>query len=304
MFLKKIKRGLQEPNEILLYLLLKTARFWNDVLFLKMLFFLKTSHKLNLKNPRTFNEKLQWLKLHNRKQEMVTMVDKIEAKEYVASIIGKEYIIPTLGIYESVDEIDFDKLPNQFVMKCSHDSGGIVICNDKSKFDIVAAKAKLRRGLKVNYYYQNREWPYKQVKPRIIVEKYMSDGISQDLPDYKFFCFDGEAKYCQVIRDRHTKETIDFYDMQWNHMPFVGLNPFACNGQIPVGKPKHLNKMVEICRKLSDGTPFSRIDLYIINDKEYFGEITFYPMSGMGILTPNEWNYHFGDLIDLTCFNK
>lgn len=299
MTLRQIVRGLKEPRKILMYLLLKTAKMWSDEQFLKMLFPLRTGYKLNLKNPQTFNEKLQWLKLNNRKPEMVKMVDKVEAKEYVANIIGEEYIIPTLGVYNSVDEIDFDKLPNQFVLKCTHDSGGIVICSDKSKLDIDAAKAKLARGLKVNYYYQNREWPYKQVKPRIIAEQYMTDGMSNDLPDYKFFCFDGEPEYCQVIRDRHTKETIDFYDMQWNQMPFIGLNPVAGNGLTPVAKPTHLDKMIEICRKLSDGNPFSRIDLYVINNKEYFGEITFYPMSGMGKFTPGEWNNRLGDLINL-----
>lgn len=271
----------------------------SDKLYLTLLYHHRLGKKLNLNNPRTFSEKLQWLKIHNRKPEMVDMVCKVEAKKYVAKIIGEEYIIPTLAVYNSVDEIDFDKLPNQFVLKCTHDSGGIVICSDKSKLDIDAAKAKLAKGLKVNYYYQNREWPYKQVKPRIIAEQYMTDGTSSDLADYKFFCFDGEPRYCQVIRDRRSKETIDFYDMQWNHMPFVGLNPVASNGLTPVAKPTHLDKMIEICQKLSKGNPFSRIDLYVINDKEYFGEITFYPMSGMGTFTPNEWNYHLGDLLKL-----
>lgn len=258
---------------------------------------------IDWENPKSFNEKLQWLKVYDHNPEYTQMVDKYEAKKYVASIIGEEYIIPTLGVWDSIDDIDWDSLPNQFVLKCTHDSGGLVVCRDKFKFDRIAAIKKLKASLSRDFYYSSREWPYKNVKPRVIAEKYMEDNPSNpavaDLTDYKFFCFNGEPMYCQVIRDRHTKETIDFYDMEWNHMPFVGLNPVARNGLTPVARPKHLDEMAEICKKLSKDIPFSRIDLYIINDKEYFGEVTFYPYGGMGVFTPNDWNTRIGDLIHL-----
>ena len=271
----------------------------SDEKYIKKIFKLRVGMELNLDNPRTFNEKIQWLKLYDRKPEYTQMVDKYAVKEYVANIIGEEYIIPTLGVWDNVEDIDFDKLPNQFVLKCTHDSGGIVICSDKTKLNLKAAKAKLIRGLKKNFYVQSREWPYKNVKPRIIAEKFVEAVGHSDLPDYKFYCFNGEPIYCQVIRDRNTKETIDFYDMEWNHMPFVGLNPIAENGATPVVRPLKLDDMITVCQKLSKGIPFSRIDLYVVNEKVYFGEITFFPASGMGEFRPKEWNYTFGSWIKL-----
>lgn len=278
-------------------------RWLSDKAYLKIQYRCLCGKPLNLKNPQTFNEKLQWLKVYDHNPEYSKMVDKYEAKKYVASIIGEEYIIPTLGVWDSIDDIDWDSLPDQFVLKCTHDSGGLVVCRDKYKFDKTAAIKKLKASFSRDFYYSSREWPYKNVKPRVIAEKYMEDTplnpAVTDLTDYKFFCFDGDPKFCQVIRDRHTKETIDFYDMDWNHQEFVGLNPVASNGLTPVARPKHLDVMTEICKKLSKGIPFSRIDLYVINDKEYFGEVTFYPYGGMGVFTPNDWNTRIGDLINL-----
>ncbi len=297
MNIKRIFRAIKEPNRILKYLLIKNARLFPDELYLKMLFPLRTGYKLNLKNPQTFNEKLQWLKLNNRKPEMVKMVDKVDVKEYVAKIIGEEYIIPTLGVYNSVDEIDFDSLPNQFVLKCTHDSGGIVICSDKSKLDIEAAKAKLRRGLKVNYYYQNREWPYKQVKPRIIAEQYMVDESGYELKDYKFFCFDGEVKLLFIASDRgsKTEETkFDFFDTDFNHLPFTNGHP---NSTKKIAKPQGFEEMKKIAATLSKGHPHIRVDLYDINGKIYFGELTFYHWSGMTPFEPMEWDYKLGEWI-------
>lgn len=297
MNIKRIFRAIKEPNRILKYLLIKNARLFPDELYLKMLFPLRTGYKLNLKNPQTFNEKLQWLKLNNRKPEMVKMVDKVDVKEYVAKIIGEEYIIPTLGVYNSVDEIDFDSLPNQFVLKCTHDSGGIVICSDKSKLDIEAAKAKLRRGLKVNYYYQNREWPYKQVKPRIIAEQYMVDESGYELKDYKFFCFDGEVKLLFIASDRgsKTEETkFDFFDTNFNHLPFTNGHP---NSTKKIAKPQGFEEMKKIAALLSKGHPHLRVDLYDINGKIYFGELTFYHWSGMTPFEPMEWDYKLGEWI-------
>lgn len=279
--------------------------FKNDELYLKILFRCFMQKKLNLKDPKTFSEKLQWLKLYNRKPEYTTMVDKYAVKEYVANIIGEEYIIPTLGVWDTPNDIDWDSLPEKFVLKTTHGGGGsgVVICKDKSTFDKQKAIDTLWRSYKSDIYKSLREWPYKNVPKRIIAEKFMEFSSTKkqdgDLPDYKFYCFDGEPVYCQVIRDRRTKETIDFYDMEWNHMPFVGLNPVAQNGLNSVEKPICLENMIKVCKELAKNIPFLRIDLYVIGDKEYFGEITFYPASGLGEFTPQEWNGKLGDLVNL-----
>lgn len=276
----------------------------SDEHYVKLIWFLKFWQKLNIKNPKTFTEKLQWLKLYNRKPEYTTMVDKYAVKNYVANIIGEEYIIPTLGVWDRFDDIDFSKLPQQFVLKTTHGGGGggVVICRDKTTFNKADAKSKLEASMRGDIYKSLREWPYKNVPKRIIAEKFMAPEKSlapKDLPDYKFFCFNGEPKYCQVIRDRHTKETIDFYDMEWNHQEFVGLNPVARNGLTPVARPENLDEMKDICRKLAKDIPFVRVDLYVIDDKKYFGELTFYPASGLGVFTPEEWNRKLGDLLIL-----
>ena len=298
---KLIRYILYSPSKLLLAILTRVASIIPDKQYLKWRFRLQMGYKLDLDNPQTFSEKLQWLKLYNRKPEYTQMVDKFAAKEYVAKIIGEEYIIPTLGVWDKFDDIDFDKLPDQFVLKTTHGGGntGVVICKDKSTLDKDTAKRKLNRSLKSDIYRTLKEWPYKNVKKRIVAEQFIDSEGHLDLPDYKFYCFDGEPKYCQVIRDRNTKETIDFYDMEWNHMPFVGLNPVAKNGLIPVTKPEHLANMVNMCRQLAAGIPFSRIDWYVVNGKVHFGEITFFPASGLGKFRPDEWNYKFGEWIEL-----
>ena len=306
---KIVDYALHSPDKLLLVVLVRIAPIIPDRLYLKWLFRLKMGYKLNLDNPKTFSEKLQWLKLYNRKPEYAKMVDKYEAKKYVAELIGEEYIIPTLGAWDRFDDVDFEELPNQFVLKTTHGGGntGVVICRDKSNFDIEAAKEKLNKSLKQCIYRNLKEWPYKNVKKRIIAEVFVEDSENEDITDYKFFCFNGEPKYCQVIRDRNTVETIDFYDMEWNHMPFVGLNPviknnttpIIKNGQTPVQKPIHLDEMIEISRNLSAKIPFLRVDLYVIQDRIYFGEMTFYPASGLGEFTPSKWNVELGTLLDL-----
>lgn len=279
-------------------LLYKFARFYSDKKFLEELFSLRTGYKLNLDNPQTFNEKLQWLKLYNRKPEYVQMVDKVEAKKYVAGVIGEEHIIPTLAVYDRAEEIDFETLPNQFVLKCTHDSGGIVICKDKTKLDRNEAIRKLAHGLETNYFYFNREWPYKNVKPRIIAEPYMEDE-SGELKDYKFFCFDGEPKAMFIASDRFEKneETkFDFFDMDFNHLPFTNGHP---NASCPINKPKGFDEMKALARKLSKGMPEVRVDFYDVNGHIYFGELTFFHWSGMVPFQPKEWDYKFGEWIKL-----
>lgn len=424
--------------------------FLPDKPYLSLRYRCQMGHWIDWKNPKTFTEKLQWLKVYDFKPEYTMMVDKLAVKDYVAERIGRDYIIPTLGVWDRVEEIDWDSLPNQFVLKTTHGGGGcgVVVCPDKAHFDKEKAISKLEASMRSNAGRSYREKPYLNVPRRIIAEKFMAerkDSVSSivsdltdykfycfkgvpklimvangrstgdkrfgyydpkwnavdikwgapkpdvdftkpdnldemlsiasklssdlsharidlynidthvyfgeitfydgsgferidpqsydeylggmltlpltggvklfvinnriirleqdvlfyDLNDYKFFCFNGEPKYCQVIRDRHINETIDFYDMEWNHMPFVGLNPIAKNGATPVEKPANLGVMKDICCRLSKDLKFSRIDLYLIDEKVYFGEITFYPAAGLGKFTPTEWNEHMGRLIKL-----
>lgn len=277
-----------------------------DKTYLQLLYRFKMGHRLDLNHPKTFTEKIQWLKLYNRRPEYTLMVDKYAVKKYVADIIGEKYIIPTLGVWDKPEDIDWDALPNEFVLKTTHGggSGGVVICKDKKTFDRNKAILTLRDSMNGDIYRSLREWPYKDVKKRVLAEKYMApkDMVNNpiyDLSDYKFFCFNGEPKYCQVIRDRHSKESIDFYDMNWRHQEFVGLNPIASNGINPVPRPLPLDDMICICHKLSENMKFVRIDMYVIDNRIYFGEITFYPASGMGLFNPDKWNEELGNLISL-----
>ena len=253
---------------------------------------------LDLKNPKTFNEKLQWLKIYDRKPEYTTMVDKFAVKQFVANMIGQEYIIPTLGVWNHFDEIDFAKLPEQFVLKCTHDSGGLVICKDKSSFDRKAAREKIERCLRRNYYWSGREWPYKNVPPRIIAEKFMQDDFAQDLQDYKLMCFNGKVKATFVCSDRFSKEglRVTFYDTDWKRMPFQRHYP-ASETEIP--KPKSYEEMVSLAETLAKEIPFLRVDFYEIKGKPYFGELTFYPGSGLEEFTPESADRMLGDWIKI-----
>ena len=259
--------------------------------------------KLDLNNPKTFTQKLQWLKLYNRKPEYTTMVDKYAVKEYVANIIGKEHIIPTLGVWNSANEIDWDALPNQFVLKTTHGGGGggVVICKDKATFDRVATKEKLSKSLKSDIYWIFREWPYKNVTKQIIAEQYLSELSSTDLIDYKFFCFNGNVLYCQVIKDRSTLETIDFFDTNWEHQDFIGLlnNDVIKKSKQPISQPVNFSEMVSFAQKLSKGIPFVRVDFYNLAGKIYFGELTFFPASGLGKFEPKEWDVTLGNYLSL-----
>lgn len=275
-----------------------------DKLYLSLRYRLIKGHWINWLSPTLFTEKIQWLKVYNRKPIYTTMVDKFEAKKYVTDRIGSKYVIPLLGCWTSVDDIDWDSLPNQFVLKTTHAGGGngVVICRDKSCFNKVAAIKTLKKSFYGSNYAVFREWPYRNIKTRIIAEKYMESKKiceSSDLTDYKFYCFDGEPQYCQVIRDRHTKETIDFYNMKWEHEAFVGLNPSARNGLKPVACPQKFEEMKSICRELSKDIPFIRVDLYDIDNEVYFGELTFFPTSGFGSFTPENVDAELGALIKI-----
>ena len=271
-----------------------------DEKYIKKLYHAKMGKKPNLDFPRTYNEKLQWLKLHDRRPEYVKMVDKYEVKAYVAEKIGEEYIIPTIGVWDSPDEINFDELPDKFVLKCNHNSGvGLSICKDKSTFDIEKAKKELARGLNQNYYLTGREWPYKDVKRRIIAEKYMEDEKTAELRDYKFFCFNGEAKMLFIASDRQTKgeETkFDFFDMEYNHLPFTNGHP---NAKVLPEKPLCFDEMRALAEKLSAGIPHLRVDFYEVNGKVYFGELTFSHWSGMKPFEPDEWDEKIGEWLNI-----
>ena len=273
-------------------------KHWDDERFLKRKFKARLGYELDLKNPQTFNEKLQWLKLHDQKPEYTKMVDKYEVKKYVASIIGEEYIISTLGVWDRFDDIDFSKLPDQFVLKCTHDSGGIIICKDKSKLDIQTAKKKINNSLKRNYYYVGREWPYKDVKPRIISEPYLTNVLETELKDYKFMVFNGEVKCSFVVSNRFQPDGIKvtFFDMDWEKMPFERHYP---RSQEPLDKPQNYSKMISLAEALSKNIPFVRVDFYEVQGNIYFGEMTFYPGSGFEEFTPSEWDKTLGDWIRL-----
>ena len=221
-------------------------RFLPDKIYIQLYYFMQFKHFCNLKHPKTYNEKLQWLKLNDRKDIYTTIVDKYEVKKYIEKKIGEEYIIPTLGIYDNFDDIDFDKLPNQFVIKCTHDSEGIVICKDKSRFDKEKAKKKINKALKYNFYYIGREWPYKNIKPRIMVEKYMENAEDKELKDYKFFCFNGKPKAMFVASDRVNGQTkFDYYDLKFNHLDIIQHYPNSMN---KIKKPKNFEKMIELSK--------------------------------------------------------
>lgn len=273
-----------------------------DVIYLKWVYYLRTGKHLNLDNPKTFNEKIQWLKLHNTSDECTRSVDKYEVRQLIAEKIGKDYLIPMLGCWDSFEEIDFDSLPDQFVLKCTHDSGSVVICRDKNTFNIGLAKAKLEAAMKHNFFWVGREYPYKNVKPRIICEKLMKDAESDDLVDYKFLCFNGQPKVLFYASERYTSKDkvakFDFYDMNLTHMPIKSAGHE--NSTIPPSVTiENFNKMKELCCILSKGYPHVRIDFYVINGKIYFGEITFHHDGGFVQLEPEEWNMTFGNWIRL-----
>lgn len=295
-----IKKLIKNPAKVV-YILDKigVSKIIPDGAYLKLKYKANFGKKLNIKTPRTYNEKLQWLKLYDRKHEYTKMVDKYEVKNYVERRIGKEYIIPTLGIWECVEDIDFSSLPNQFVLKCTHDSGGIIICNDKSNLNIEQAKEKLKKALKNKFYIYGREWPYKNVKPRIIAEMYMEDSTTGELRDYKFFCFNGVAKALFIATDRqkaNEEVKFDFFNMDFEHLDFRQGHP---NSKNTISKPVTFDLMKKMAEKLSKGIPQVRVDFYEVDGKMYFGEMTFFHHNGLVPFEPEEWDLTFGSWINL-----
>ncbi len=270
-----------------------------DRIYIKYLFFLRMGKRLSLKDPETYSEKLQWLKLYDRKPSYSEMVDKYDVKEYVKKTIGEEYVVPTYGVWDKFDDINFELLPDQFVLKCTHDSGGLVIVKNKSKFDKNSAREIINTCLKKNYYWHGREWPYKHVKPRIIAEKYLEDENDKELRDYKFFAFDGKVKALFIATDRTDKSTetkFDFFDENFKHLPLTNGHP---NADVLPHKPQNFERMKMLAGKLSTGIPQLRVDFYEVNGKVYFGEMTFFHWSGMTPFIPENWDYTFGSWINL-----
>ena len=271
-----------------------------DELYLRIVYRLHMKRRLNLKKPILFSEKLQWLKLYNRRPEYTKMVDKYSAKEFAASIIGDEYIIPTIGVWDSFDEIDFNQLPNQFVLKTTQGGGGngVVICRDKKSFDKQKAKEKLESALKENIYVTWREWPYKDVQPRILAEEYMEEEDGS-LDDYKFSCFNGRANDVMVCCDRNSGDTkFYFFDKNWHLLPLNKRGKSAPK-DFSIPKPTCLDEMFCLAEKLSKGLPYARIDLYAVNNRPYFGEITFFPCSGVDVNLLPETEILHGSMITL-----
>ena len=270
--------------------------FRNDEKYIEWEYYFGMHKFPNLKSPQSFNEKLQWLKLHDKRAHYTDMVDKYSAKQYVKSLIGDEYIIPTLGVWDNFDDIDFDSLPNQFVLKCTHDSGGIVICKDKSKFDIREARRKIAKSLKSNYFFVHREYPYKTIRPRIIAEKYMVDESGTELKDYKFFCFNGKCKMLFVATGRPYNTCFNFYDTDFNLLPFTQGHP---NANTIIEKPDSFHEMVRLAEILSHDIPHVRVDFYSISGRIYFGELTFFHFSGNVPFEPEEWDFRIGEWLSL-----
>lgn len=282
------------PKGMALIAIQKMEKVLPDRLYLKMLFKLKVGYKLNLKNPKTFNEKLSWIKLYDRQPLYTRLADKYAVKKYVAERIGGSYVVDNYLVAESWEEIDFDILPNQFVLKCTHDSSGVFVCRDKQQFDFERVRQEVTVNLQRNYFYSGREWPYMHIKPRIIVDRYLDDHTGNELRDYKFWCFNGKPTYMYcTIKGANIYE--NFYDMQFR--PVMIDHGFPRH-QPEFERPKNFELMKELATKLSEGIPFVRVDFFDVDDKVYFGEFTFYDWGGLKSFG-GDWDQKLGELIQL-----
>lgn len=295
-FLQRFIEGLLEMNDQ--HLNDKFKCILDDAEYISRQFECQLGYRPNLDSPQTFNEKLQWLKLHDRNPEYTKLVDKYEVKKYIADKIGNQYVVPTLGIYDSFDEIDFNKLPTRFVLKCTHDSGSVVLCKDKAEFDRKTAREKLQRALKRNFYWFGREWPYKNVKPRIIAESFLHGLAEEGFIDYKFLCMEGKVMMVFTCSERWSPEglCVNFYDRYWNPMPF---ERHYHRRKKEIEKPDEYDEMITLAETLSEGIKFVRVDFYVVGGHIYVGEMTFYPGNGVEEFTPEEWDYKLGEMIKL-----
>lgn len=296
----RIQRVLKSPLLLLVHFFQRKPFCYliSDKSWLKMMYFAYHHKKLNLDNPQTFNEKLQWLKLYDRKSEYRMMSDKYAVREYIAEKIGDEYLIPLLGVWDRVEDIDFGVLPKQFVLKCNHDSAGLVICKDKSKLNITRAKKKLKKCLENDYFWAGREDNYRVVEKKIIAEKYMTDGDKDELTDYKFFCFNGNPEFVQVDSGRFSKHIRNFYDTSWN---FIDVQNGCMNDRTAfIPRPSNFNKMLEIAKTLSKGLTHVRVDLYDVSNQIYFGELTFHHGGGCMSIVPELYDKKWGEFLKIS----
>ena len=301
--LKKLLIRFHDPKYIRWDLLRLISPFLSDAQYMKRRYKLLTNKTLELERPSTYNEKLQWIMLNDRRPLYTLMVDKFAAKDYIAGIIGDKYLVPTIASWDSVDEIDFDSLPNQFVLKANNGVGGLVICDDKSKLDVAVAKKRLNKALHMNLYKITREWPYKNVKPKLFAERY----LGSNLQDYRVYCFDGEPKiiysYTNQSREDGNKPDLpfcDIFDCNWNPMPFH--QKALPKGNIP--RPDGLSEMIDCSRKMSKGIPHVRVDFYEIDGEVYIGELTLFAGAGLSKFYPEEWDDILGSWITLPEINK
>ncbi len=289
----KLKKVLGKDVISFLY---RSLSFLPDDKYLKLLFRIRMGRKLDLENPKTFNEKQQWLKIHNRKDEYTVMADKYLSKQYVAGKVGEQYVVPVLGAWDSFDDIDFDSLPDRFVLKTNHDSGSVIICSDKAKLDRKKARAELEKSLRRSYYAVKREWPYKNIPRKILAEAYLEDEPGRNLMDYKFFCFEGVPKLMYVIEGAAETDTEAFFDMDRN---FLELEIGSDKPEVPPELPSCFEKMKELAAVLSNGLPFIRVDFFYVKGRLYVGELTFFHDSGLAEIRPAEWDLKLGEMIDI-----
>jgi len=295
--IRKVVGALKNPVRIILYCSRRGWLNWvPDEIYLKIVYRMKVGRTLHLDNPKTFNEKLQWLKIYDRNPKYTQYVDKLAVRDYIKEKIGEEYLVPLIGAWDKFDDIDFEKLPRQFVLKCNHDSGSVIVCKNKQEFDIKTARRKLEYALKNNGYNYGREWPYKDVEAKIIAEEYMEDESGEELKDYKVMCFDGEPQLIQIHRGRFGSHTQDFYDCDWKKLPISQGIPMS---DVKMQKPAFLEQMLMLSRQLSQGMPEARIDWYWVDERLIFGEITLFDGSGFDKFEPEEWDEKLGEWIVL-----
>ncbi len=296
----KIIQYLKNPYKLVVFLGNRGRLRWmKDQTFLTLRYRAMMGEKPDLSAPTTYTQKIQWLKLHDRKEGYTRLVDKYLVKTFVKEVIGEEYLIPTLGVWDRADCISLDQLPDEFVLKCTHDSGGMLICRDKEKINWAKAQKKMERLRKKKFFWERREWTYKNVVPRIIAEPYMEDSRTGELRDYKFFCFDGVPKLMFVASDRQKPDEdtkFDFFDMDYRHLELINGHP---NAAVPPEKPENFELMKQLASQLSQGIPHVRVDFYEVDGKVYFGEMTFYHFSGFVPFQPAKWDQILGDWLVL-----
>lgn len=294
---RKVKTLVRKPNVVLVKLIYLLSPLLPDKFYLNLLFYFRVGYRLNFKNPQTFNEKLNWMKLYYRNPLLSSLSDKYTVKEYVRKKIGGEYVVKNYGVWDSFDDIDFATLPDRFVLKTTHDQGGVVVCHDRGAFDVEGARLKLNLHLERNLFWKYREWPYKLIKPQIIAEEFL-ESDENDLNDYKFFCFDGSVKLMYIATGRNRGEVkFDFFDMDFNPVDLVQAYPRSGDN---FKKPENFDDMVQIANKLSKDLPQVRIDLYNIRGKIFFGEFTFFHHGGLQPFHPKSWDYLLGSYINLS----